>query len=212
MNPPSVLEPLIEPLPPEVQAFLRAGGWLIGAGVLALLVVLVLLGLVRRLFRRRGPTPLAESGLLEDLATYPNPPALWGQRRLTLHGLPVRVRLVVAAPLGYEAGEVRPDQIEGVLDQVMPGLGQIIKSDKPRVRVWPTQLSYQGFIAAFRRNTQLPGGGGPVSRWVLLMGKGLIDRRPVALGLAFLADQDNTLARVTLEHPHQWMEVLRFKG
>ena len=34
-----------------------------------------------------------------------------------------------------------------------PGLGDIYKHDKPRVKVWPKQVSYQGFATYFHRNT-----------------------------------------------------------
>jgi hypothetical protein len=130
---------------------------------------------------------------------------------LTVHGLAARVRLIVAAPLGYEASAVMPNEIEALVNYVVPGLGHMVRADKPRIRVWETQLSYQGFTAAFRRHTLVPDMDHQVSRWVLVMGKTLIDRKPYALGLALLADQDNTLNRITLEQPHQWMEALRVK-
>ena len=71
---------------------------------------------------------------------------------------------------------------------------------------------HQGFAAAFRRFTQRPDPENQVSRWVLVMGKALIGQRPIAIGLACLADRDNTLNRVVIEQPHQWMEVVRIKG
>jgi len=208
MEAPDFLKPLIESLPPEIQSFVNAGGWLIPI-VLAALILLGWMWLrVRRMFSRRGQR-VQEPDLVEDLGSYPLPPALWGTKRLTLHGLPVRVRLIVAAPLGHEGGYVHPDQIEQMLDLFVPGLGHFIHADQPRVRVWPTQLSYQGFAAAFRRCTLRPDPDSQISRWVMLMGRGLINRRPVALGFALRADQDNTLGRVVLEQPHEWMQALR---
>jgi hypothetical protein len=212
MPPPDALKPYIEMTPPDVQSFLNAGGWIVGLVLLAVVAWLLLWAVVRLLFRRRRKPPVAVLDLTEDLATYPPPPALWGSRRLTVYDLPVRLRLVVAAPLGTEAGALHEEDIERMLDLVIPGLSAFLKSDKPRIRAWPTQLSHQGFTAAFRRFTLRPDPENPVSRWVLVMGKALIGRRPVAIGFACLADRDNTLSRVVVEQPHQWMEAMRIKG
>jgi hypothetical protein len=212
MPPPDALKPLIDLTPPEVQNFLNAGGWLIGVALLILLALVIMASVVRSLFGRRRKPVHAEADLTENLATYPPPPALWGGKRLTVYDLPVRVRLVVAAPLGTEAGAIALEHIEPLLDQVVPGLSTFIKSDKPRLRAWPTQLSYLGFGAAFRRHTLRPDPDSQVSRWVLVMGKALIGQRPIAIGLACLADRDNTLNRVVIEQPHQWMEVVRIRG
>ncbi len=211
MEPPAPLKPLIDSLPQGAQEFMNSGGWLLVAGVVALIALLVLWLLLRGLLgkgkRRRR---VADATLTEDLSTYPPPPALWGDQRLTVYDLPVRLRLVVAAPLGLEGGEVWENQIEWLLDQAAPGLGAMVRADRPRVRVWPAQMSKEGFAAAFRRHTLLPDDRVP-SRWVLLTGRALIARRPVALGLVFLANQDNTLGRITLDQPHEWMTVVRVK-
>jgi hypothetical protein len=212
MPPPDFLKPLIDLTPPDVQNFLNAGGWLVGVAVLALVALLILWSLVRSVFRRRRKPIQGDPDLTENLAGYPLPPALWGSKRLTVHDLPVRLRLVVAAPLGTEGGSLAAEDIELLLDHVIPGLSAFLKSDKPRVRAWPTQLSHLGFAAAFRRFTQRPDPENQVSRWILVMGKALVGKRPLALGFAVLADRDNTLNRVVIEQPHQWMEVVKIKG
>src|SRR5262249_16875334 len=75
-----------------------------------------------------------------------------GDRRLTVYHLPVRLRLVVVAPAGTEY-TVDPIGVERLLDMVIPGLGAVAFHDKPRVRVWPAQLSHQGFAVSFHRRT-----------------------------------------------------------
>jgi hypothetical protein len=211
MQSPDFLKPLIDLLPPDARPFFTNGGWLIPFAVIGFIFLLIAWSLLKRLFAKRRAVS-TEMDLTEDLGAYPIPPALWGTRRLTLHGLPVRIRLVVAAPLGHEGRYVHADQMERLLDQIVPGLSHFLNADKPRVVVWPTQLSAQGFAAAFRRNAQRPDPDKPLSRWVLVMGRGLVDRRPLVFGFAMLADKDNTLGRVELQHPHQWMEVLRLVG
>jgi len=207
MPPPEFLKTWIELAPEALREFLQAGGWLLGPVLLALVFALVLMGL----WRRRRRQPLAVPDLTEDLSAYPPPPALWGNRRLTVYELPVRLRLVVVAPLGTESVQVRAEDVGQLLELVVPGLGSLLRADRPVVRVWPMQLSHQGFVAAFRRHVRRPEADKLLSRWILVMGKAWVGRRPVALGFALLADRDNTLSRVVVEHPHQWMEVLRFR-
>lgn len=212
MPPPDALKPWIEAAPPEIQPFLNGGGWLLVVAIVAIVGLLIVFGLLGALFGRRRKRIAEIPDLTEDLGNYPPPPALWGDRRLTVYELPVRLRLVVAAPLGTESVLLREEDVGQLLDVVVPGLSVLLKTDKPRVRIWPTQLSQQGFVAAFRRHARRPDPENSVSRWVLVMGKALVGRRPVALGFALLADRDNTLNRVIVEQPHQWMEVLRLRG
>ena len=131
--------------------------------------VLLLLLIVAALMRRGGKKKVdPEGGLGEDLSEYP-PPGKSGPHRLTVHGRPVRLRLVVVAPVGKrriaEGGEV-----EALLDQVLRGLGQVARQDRPRVRVWPPQLSQQGFAPTFFRRTQCPDRDGKPSHWLLAAG------------------------------------------
>lgn len=199
----SLLKQLQNWWPPD-KGLVLAGGL-----ICALLLLAVTL---RRLWRRRRGT-LAESNLLENLSEYPVPPPLMGKhRRVTLHGLPVRFRLIVAAPLGREAETMPLEDIDFLLDSIVPDLPNLAKADLPRIRVWPTQLSHQGFFAAFRRNTQVPYPESRTSRWVLMAGKVLFEGKPFGLGLALLADQVNTLGTIVVEHPHEWMAALRIVG
>lgn len=185
------------------------GRWTVISLAGALLVVLILLAALRRWRARHTQVPGVD--LLEELGGYPPAPTLpTSARPLVLYGLPVRVRLVVLGPLGLEGGTINPTEVNDLLDLAVPGLGQRMKLDHPRVRLWPTQLSQQGFVAAFRRNTQLPNGDERVRHWVLVVGRILRDGRPLAVGLAVQSIEPNTLGPVVLNYPHQWMEVLRF--
>ncbi len=111
-------------------------GWLlliIVLGILlvgALIVLAILAVFIRVVFGRGKAKPLAPS-LEEDLATYPPAPTSSGDRRLMVEGVPVRLRLVVIAPAG-KLSEFDPEQLEPTLEQILPGLGQICKYDKPR--------------------------------------------------------------------------------
>jgi hypothetical protein len=198
-------------LPPAARNFLDQGGWWVVYGVAALLVLIVLLilvGLVRRLFGRR-PAPDLDVGLREDLAGYPPPPGAPPARRLLVEGHPARVRLVVIAPVGKQV-QVDPANAEPLLEHVRRGLGAAAQHDRPRVRVWPPQLSHQGFAVKFHRLTATPDQEGRPSHWALLAGRARVGQHYLLLGLALWTDETTTLGRLTLE-PDQWPLVLNVR-
>lgn len=209
------LQPLLDLLPPgDARNFLAGpGGWIVlGAVALTLLLIAaaVLHKLWRMLFRRRpAPPPNLDRALEESLAEYPLPPRA-GPQHLTIEGIPVRVRLVVVAAMGRQL-EIDENAIEGLLDQVVRGLGSVLHHDRPRVRVWPSQLSSQGFTVKFHRLTHRPEAEGQASHWILVAGQTPARPRPLLVGLALYAGEANHVGRLTLE-PKQWTDVLRVRS
>jgi hypothetical protein len=151
-------------------------------------VVVAGLVLLRIAAGRKKPHPDLERGLREDLADYPPPPPA-GKSQLTVNGEPVRVRLVVVAPTGKQQDPITPDDVPDLLDDVLRGLGAIVQADRPRVRVWPPQLSMTGFAPTFHRLVVSPDIGVEKSRWVKLAGPVRTGKQPILLGLALLADE-----------------------
>jgi hypothetical protein len=203
-----VLDPLIDLLPPAVRDY----WWAIlpAAGLAVFLVVGTLIRrVVRTLFARRPAPAELDFGPKENLADYPLPAEPWGRRRLTVEGVPVRLRLLVAAPMGIR-GALHEAALADLLDQVLWGLGDIARQDRPQVRLWPPQLSVQGFAASFHRATPKPEPDGQLSRWILVAGQTPPRPRPVLLGLALWADAATLIGRLTLE-PRQWVEALRIQ-
>jgi hypothetical protein len=203
------LQPLIDLLPENVRPY-----WWAVFGLAGLLLILVFLGLagwlVRRLFGKgKAASEDWAKKLREDLSTYPLPPEAEGKERLTIYHVPVRIRLVVLAAAGKET-EIDPAQAESLLNRVIPGLGAIAKQDRPRVRIWPPQLSQQGFATGLFRHTVAPQKEGQPSPWVLVAGRSQFNQPALLLGLAFWAKEPNNVGRVSLE-PHQWLDVLRIK-
>jgi hypothetical protein len=203
------LEPVIDWLPPGAQDY-----WWLFFGAACLIVLLLVLTLwrtmLRALFGRRVVPVLKDFGPREKLDDYPLPAEPWGPRRLTVEGVPVRLRLVVVAPVGKKAS-VNENTIADTLDQVLWGLGAIAQRDQPRVRIWPPQLSQHGFTAAFYRSVQRPEPEGQPSRWVLVAG--VTPPRPQALlvGMALWADNPTLIGRRNLE-PRQWADLLRIQS
>ena len=120
------------------------------------------------------------------------------------------MRLLVIAPAGKHEAEIDEDEVEGLLERILPGLGQIYKADRPRLRIWPLQLSYEGFTKHFQRNTIIPEGEGELSRWVVVGGRAKLGKRQIMLGLALQAVKPTTVGRKTID-AHEWNEVLRVR-
>lgn len=205
---------LLEPMPGGLRKFTENGGWLLFLAFALFVVLFAFWGLVKRfltlilsLFRRK-PAEVSDP-LREKLAEYPPAPPGTGDRRLTVEGVPVRMRLVVLASAG-QGSHVNMETANAILDQVLPGLGDLAAQDKPRVRIWPQQLSYEGFAQTFHRSTPIPEGDKVPSPWVLLAGRAKLGKHQVMLGLALQAIKPTTVGRVRLD-AHQWTTMLRIR-
>jgi hypothetical protein len=201
---------LTEALPEGANDFLESGGWwaVLGfAALIALLIVWAIASRILRLFQRREKVP--KENLLLDLKTIPDAVPSTGDRRLTVDGVPVRVRLVVVAPAGTE-NPIDLLSIPKLLDRVVLGLGEMVQHDQALIRVWPVQYSHEGFINTFHRNTPIPEGEREPSRWVLVAGLARIGEKQVNIGLGLQAIRPTSLGRRTLKM-HEWPEVLRIK-
>jgi hypothetical protein len=185
--------PISVPGVPDDIAFLGA----VGLG--AFLVLLLLFTMLRR-----GKKADPEAGLAEDLSTLP--PAPKGQRhyQLTVMNQPARLRLVVIAPVGKKT----VGKVDSALEQVFRGLGEVSFDDKPRIRIWPAQLSTTGFPPTFFRLTKSPDAEGRPSRFIMLAGPARAGAMPVLLGLVVEVGEPSKLGKVTMTET-QWGEVLR---
>src|SRR5262245_7877528 len=179
--------------------------WVWAAIVVGLLVALLVIARIAG-SRKENPPDL-EKGLREDLRGYPPPPAPTGPRRLTVNGEPVRLRLVVVAPTGKLQDPITPDQVTELLDEVFRGLGGFVQTDRPRIKIWPPQLSVAGFAPTFHRLVESPDPEGSPSSWVRLAGPARTRQHPILLGLALLADQPCKLGDLHIETT-EWGELL----
>jgi hypothetical protein len=199
------LGPVIQLLPEKLQEY-----WLVVFGAAALIVLLPLAWYKRLLLRAliRLPRRLVrvELKLDEDLEEFAPPPGLVGSRRLFIEGVPARLRLVVAAPLGKGAA-LTETAIGEVLDQVRWGLGAIARQDQAAFRIWPVQLSAHGFPAVIHRNIHKPEPEGQPSHWVLLAGPTPLRPHSVLLGLAVFTDQATAIGHLNMD-AGQWMKTL----
>jgi hypothetical protein len=169
--------------------------------VLAGMLIAVLV-LLRIAGARKREHPDLEKALRENLAEYPPlPPATGG--RLLVNATPARLRLVVVAPPGKHHDSIAMDDVPALLDEIIRGLGARVATDKPRVTVWPPQLSTAGFGPKFHRLVTVP----DASRWLKLAGPARTGKRPVLLGLALFVDEPSRLGEVIVETT-EWGELI----
>lgn len=183
------------------------GGYATLAGiVVGIVVILFLVRWLRRLFGAAPAGPAQERGVKEErLADFPPPPA--GKGRLRIEGRPARLRVVVVAPVG-KGEPLDADAVEDQLEQIVYGLGAVAKQDKPRIRVWPAQLSNKGFALTFNKMMVRPEGLGKPSRWITIAGQTPPRPRPMMLGLVVQTDEPTSVGHLT-PGPEQWTSVVQ---
>jgi len=208
-----VLKPLTEWIPPEYRDLAPPWVWWL-LYLIALMAVLLLVGLIcKRLGQALARRPRQrdwDKGWRENLEECPMPIQPPNERALSVYHVPVRVRLVVVAALGKEM-QIRQQDVPALLNKVFPELGVVVAREEPRIRIWPFQLSDQGFNASFQRRALKPELDGEPSHWILLAGKALVGKQQLLLGLALWSEQPSAIGRLNLQ-PMQWLEILRLRG
>jgi hypothetical protein len=214
------LAPVTKRLPESVQGLLDQGGWWVLFGALALIILLWLRWLLRRLVgalsrprrkkKKKRRTKTVTVSLKEDLRQVGEAYTEEGPRRLTVKGVPARLRLVVLALGARNTGELNQGMVDRVLDWIKPGLADVTSGDYPRVRVWPPFYSLEGFATAFAANVPIPGPKDQQSHWVLVAGQVRMGLAVIQVGLALYADEDNTLRNIKVKG-ERWLDVLGVK-
>lgn len=131
--------------------------------------------------------------------------------QLTCQGKPVRLAALVVAPVGRSGEIPEADRLLDAVDQLIPGLVDIISIDHPVVRFWPGQLSTQGFARVFFRNVMLPGDRGVGTPWCSVAGKFKADGQQFLAGLLCHAGDPNELGEVAVDDNEQWARVLEVR-
>ena len=186
--------------------FNTQSGRLVGVALLVLVVLVFLTRRVVKLFRKPKDISLVDPLRVVDLSAEP----LGKNERtdLKVHNLPVRLGVVVLAPLGRLD---LPDdkEIPNILDGLVPGLGKFVADDTPIVRSWPNQVSVGGFANNLALHMQVGGKDLTETPWCLVAGK---TKRPDGLllvTLALAAEASNRLGVVRLDDESQWMQAIQ---
>ena len=183
----------------------------VGASAL-LLCLAAMVFLFLRLLRKR---PVAQEENCEvlaiDIAALPLTPPPRDGPQLEFYGTPVRLAVLVLAPVG-RGGEIpAPAELAMTLDNLIPGMHDIVALHQPQVVLWPNQLSSQGFLQAFFNLAALPGDHGKGTPWCSAAGKFEGGGQQYLAGLICCAAAPNSLGEMTVERPGQWLSVLRVR-
>ena len=182
-------------------------------GTALALCLAAMLWLLSRLFRKRPAAPPDRRGELAiDVAALPVAPPPQEGPQLEFYGTPVRLAVLVLAPVG-RGGEIpAPADLPLTLENLLPGLQEIVSRHQPQVVLWPNQLSSQGFLQAFFNLAALPGDHGKGTPWCSVAGKFEGGGQQYLAGLICCAAGPNSLGEMTVEHPGQWLSVLRVRN
>ncbi len=199
---------LLDVLPKDIADWLVGWGWGAILASVGLVILAVAVKMIRGLFRRPPPAE-TKSNLSEVLADYPPAPAAAGELRLQVEKSSARLRLVVLAPVGEQSVSV--NEAEDLLDQLVPQLGDIARQDRPRVKIWPKQLSASGFAQQLHTKIEIPEAAGELSRWVVVAGRAKIDGRALMIGLALQTNKPTPIGHKTVD-AHEWTTLIRVRS
>lgn len=185
---------------------------LAGAAVVSLVVLLLLVGIARRLRGRRRAPAAAEEDLSIDVAALPSAGPARGAARLELYNLPVHLAVIVVAPPGRGGALPDDEQLPDLLEQIAPGMQRVLESHRPLVRRWPPQLSSDGFIHTFFGVAPLPGRRGKGSPWAALAGRCEWEEKNYHVGMIVCAAVPNSLGQIVVKHETGWLDLLRVRG
>ncbi len=203
MSVPVVSQVVAVTLVEDITAFI-ASYW----PIIAVVLVLVLVWVVRKvLFRKRPPLP-PEPDLRIDLdSLQPEPPP--ASPRLEFFGLPVRLVVLVLAPAGRDGYLPPSEQWNDLFEAIVPGLGEVVRAHQPMVVRWPPQLSAQGFIHKYFQNVRLPGDRGRGTPWCSAAGVARYSGRTFLVGMTFYAARANHYSQETINREGDWYRLLR---
>jgi hypothetical protein len=179
---------------------------------LVLLLVLVAPVLLWTYLKRPGRGP-ADSLRIEKIDVSKlgelGPPATGPS--LEYYHVPVRLALLVLAPVGREGRLPPSDELPELVDQLIPGLMAVLKSHQPEFRRWPPQLSSDGFVQALFSHVSLPGDHGKGTPWCSIAGRFETEGGPCLAGMVCRAATRNSLGQLAVEHSGKWLDVLRVR-
>lgn len=208
------LAPMTRHLPEPIQHFLAGGGWWVVIGILVVLALVWLRSLLRRLVgalsgprRRKRRRTKKVDPLKVNLRELGEGFTESGPERLTVKGVPARMRLVILSRGSRNTGDISEEMADRVLDWIKEGLAGATAADYPRMVVWPPFYSVDGFATALAAHVAIPEPKGRKSRWVIVAGHVKMGPSFVHVGLGLYADEATTLRNLQVRG-EKWVGVL----
>lgn len=188
---------------------------LIGIGLLILVILTLILMVVMSGSKSNGAIPRPQPAeLTENLAINIrelSPKPIQGASvAIQLHGLPLRLAILVIAPVGKGTKlPTDPSSLRQMIEQIAPGISEVLDTHQPIFRRWPTMLSVRGFYHALFANLKLPGDNGKNTQWCGIAGPIETEQGRVMVGLILHADAVNSYGQIEIEHAGQWLSTIR---
>ena len=181
----------------------------LAAGVLLALIVFVFLFI--KLGKRKKPAESDEDALKINVGTLSTDAPPTDGAQLEIYNVPMRLVLLVIAPVGREGKIPSNEQLPTVVDAIIPNLMEVMKTHRPEFRRWPWQISSQGFSQAFFTNVPLPGDHGKNTPWSSLAGRFDTPNGPFLAGLVCVSATTNAIGQTAINRSGQWLDVARVK-
>ncbi len=182
---------------------------IIGAAVLfvILAVSLVLMKKRKPTPHHRTPTenPTIDIGQLPLVSELPQSPVL------EVHGIAMRMAVLVVAPQGQLIQIPDAEQLRLVLDNAIPDLSEVIDLHKPIFRRWGAQLSPHGFNHSFFANMKLPGDKGRDTPWCAVSGRTPLPQGHLLVGFVFQALIENQLTVLEINNEGGWLDHIKVR-
>lgn len=189
--------------------------WLVivglGAACVLLFPCLLAWGLWRAFRRKPESTPARVSKRVIDVAALDASGAPDSGPQLEYYGCPVRLAILVLAPVGRDGVPLKKEQLPGLLDQFVPQFLSVVASHQPQLYFWPGQVSAAGFSNAFFGQFVFPGERGKGTPWCGLTGRFAAQGGHYLAGLVCCGETALGLGQLVIEQEGQWHDVLRVK-
>jgi hypothetical protein len=130
--------------------------------------------------------------------------------QLEYYGCPVRLAILVVAPVGRGSIPER-EQLPELFDQFVPQFLQVVAEHQPLLQFWPGQISAVGFTNSFFGKVALPGDRGKGTPWCAMAGRFTALGRQYLAGIVCCGDTATGLGQLVIEQEGQWCDVLRVK-
>jgi hypothetical protein len=179
---------------------------------IAAIAIVIVLWLLWSLLRRRAALGhQVDGGDAIDLSEFVvgGPPG--GSPQMEFYGTPVRLQLIVLAPMGRHGQLPSNEELPHILNHFISDFTRVSGLHRTVVFRWPEQLSADGFYQAFFNKLSLPGDHGRGSPWCAVSGRFTVADTQYLVGMAFTSEKPNGMGTVTVEHEGQWLDVLRIR-
>ncbi len=187
----------------------------VGVGVVALLIVFAVISVAIAwwVFRPR-PEPIRVKPVVPsfDLTSLDVAAVPASAPRLEYYGCPVRLVMLVLAPVGRDGEIPDKDQLPELLEHIVPLFVQVVGTHEPEVQFWPAQVSTAGFSNAFFGSVAMPGDRGKGTPWCGLAGRFDAFGKHYLAGLVCYGDDARGLGQLVIEQEGLWRDVLRVKA